>query len=71
MKKYIVTLLLSLCVVFVFAARRRAAKEAVAPQTRTQTSLAALIPSPVILPQITIGPGPTPCPPNCGGLRRK
>jgi hypothetical protein len=66
-KNYIVTLLLSLLVALVTVmARRDAVKKAPVTQTRTVNSLVAVGPSPTILPQIAIGPGPIPCPPNCG-----
>ncbi len=71
MKNYIVTLLLSLLVVLAGVMLRRSVAKAASVQTKAVSPVVALAPNADILPQLALGPGPIPCPPNCGGFRAR
>jgi hypothetical protein len=70
MKNYIVTLLLSILVVLVSVTLRRAVAKAATKANAALSPVATLVPNTNILPQIAIGPGPTPCPPDCSSLTK-
>lgn len=66
MKKYIVTLLLSVLVVMAGLALRRTTAKAATTQAQVPAPLVAVSTKTAFTPAINLGPGPMPCPPSCG-----
>lgn len=65
MKKYFVTLLLSMLVVLAGVSLRRSTAKAATRQANLTTPMVAVNPAGAFTPHIMVGPGGAPCPPTC------